>query len=573
MCGIAAVLCASDEQAAGILYEALLALQHRGQDAAGIITESKSGRLCLHKDNGMVRDVFLAQQLRNLRGPLGIGHVRYPTAGSSSSSEAQPFYVNSPYGITLAHNGNLVGVPRLKAELRQQYRHLNTGSDSEVLLNLLATELLKRMPHERAPSPAVADAKLSRRSSLISDDGGVHDGVFPSGPSDEQLIAAVEATIERCAGGFAVVAMISGFGLLGFRDPNGIRPLSFGQRDAAEPTFAGDSPSSPGGRPRDVPAQPHEFMICSESGALSALGFNLIGDVPPGHALLLRPGSTPQLHDCMGPTVPRPIHCPCVFEFVYFARPDSVLDGVSVYRSRLKMGEKLAKQIMETWEDHQIDVVIPVPDTARTAALECASTLKIPYREGFMKNRYVGRTFIMPAQRMRTKSVRRKLSPIASEFAERNVLLVDDSIVRGTTSREIVQMAREAGAKRVYMASAAPPVRFPNVYGIDMPTKDELVASKYVDLSEVAKVLGCDRVVYQELDDLKAAIFEAAGAQGKPLHALDCSCFDGQYVTSCVGEAFLSGLAMTRTADRGAECNESHLLYKLDACPSERPAA
>uniref|UniRef100_A0A7S0PXN7 Amidophosphoribosyltransferase n=1 Tax=Coccolithus braarudii TaxID=221442 RepID=A0A7S0PXN7_9EUKA len=521
---------------------------------------------------------------------MGLGHVRYPTAGSSSSSEAQPFYVNSPYGITLAHNGNLVGYAKLKAELAAQFRHLNTGSDSEVLLNLLATELLKNIPRaksfpgtqgeEPATAPPPAFGELDG-SVCIGDEGSGAGPKEPehqiNGPTDHDLIQAVEATMRRCTGGYAVVCMISSFGLLAFRDPNGIRPLAYGKREAPEPTFAPDKPSSapnsPGGRPRNLVSQPFEYMICSESGALSALGFSDVKDVPPGYALLLRPGGEPKLHDCCATLVPRAIHCPCVFEFVYFARPDSVLDGVSVYRSRLKMGEKLARQIQDTWDNHEIDVVIPVPDTARTAALEVASTLGLPYREGFMKNRYVGRTFIMPQQGLRRKSVRRKLSPIASEFADRNVLLVDDSIVRGTTSREIVQMAREAGAKRVYMASAAPPVRYPNVYGIDMPTKDELIASKHEDPAKVAEVLGADRVVYQELGDLKAAIFEAADAQGKQLQALDCSCFDGYYVTQEVGGDYLSKLAKTRNADRGVESNESHMLYKLDGAPSDREAA
>ncbi|EOD17466.1 hypothetical protein EMIHUDRAFT_421791 [Emiliania huxleyi CCMP1516] len=511
MCGIVGVLCADDSSAVGPLYEALLALQHRGQDAAGIITED-AGRFCLHKDNGMVRDVFGPAQLTNLRGSIGIGHVRYPTAGSSSCAEAQPFYVNSPYGITLAHNGNLVDLPTLKRDLEREFRHLNTGSDSEVLLNLLAIELF---------------------SNLSS----------PSHEGTRSVILAVNELLRRCSGGYACVSMIIGYGLLAFRDPHGIRPLSYGRRLAEGSTE-------------------HEYMVASESGALNALGFELLGDVraprrppprrsagPPAaaparqgasHAQLLRLGR--------GAAGARAVF----FEYVYFARPDSAA--------------------------HDIDVVIPVPDTARTAALECAHALDIPYREGFMKNRYVGRTFIMPAQGLRKKSVRQKLSPIASEFAGRNVLLVDDSIVRGTTSSQIINMAREAGAKRVYMASAAPPVRYPNVYGIDMPTSAELLASRYSDeqMDEMAREIGADRIFYQapppgrpELDDLRASILEEAAAQGSSIRGLDCSCFDGKYVTEHVGAAYLQSLAQERKANRGdSDTNACHLLYKLDPAPA-----
>ncbi|EOD18464.1 hypothetical protein EMIHUDRAFT_420443 [Emiliania huxleyi CCMP1516] len=507
MCGIVGVLCADDSSAVGPLYEALLALQHRGQDAAGIITED-AGRFCLHKDNGMVRDVFGPAQLTNLRGSIGIGHVRYPTAGSSSCAEAQPFYVNSPYGITLAHNGNLVDLPTLKRDLEREFRHLNTGSDSEVLLNLLAIELF---------------------SNLSS----------PSHEGTRSVILAVNELLRRCSGGYACVSMIIGYGLLAFRDPHGIRPLSYGRRLAEGSTE-------------------HEYMVASESGALNALGFELLGDVPPGHLLLLRRGKEPRMHNCFASAAAPLAHAPCVFEYVYFARPDSVIDGISAA--------------------HDIDVVIPVPDTARTAALECAHALDIPYREGFMKNRYVGRTFIMPAQGLRKKSVRQKLSPIASEFAGRNVLLVDDSIVRGTTSSQIINMAREAGAKRVYMASAAPPVRYPNVYGIDMPTSAELLASRYSDeqMDEMAREIGADRIFYQapppgrpELDDLRASILEEAAAQGSSIRGLDCSCFDGKYVTEHVGAAYLQSLAQERKANRGdSDTNACHLLYKLDPAPA-----
>jgi len=539
---------------------------HRASNAlvlasAGVVTEHRS-RFCLHKQNGMVRDVFTQDQLKNLRGSIGIGHVRYPTAGSSSCAEAQPFYVNSPYGITLAHNGNLVGLSQLQADLEGELRHINTGSDSEVLLNLLASELLVSLRSS-------AGSKRQRDEAVFG------------GPTDEQVISAVRQVMRRCAGGYACVAMIIGYGLLAFRDPNGIRPLAYGRR-AVEPP-----PASAATNGHAAPASGYEYMAASESGALNALGFELLSDVPPGHVLLLRRGREPLLQNCLPPAPPR-AHTPCVFEYVYFARPDSVIDGISVYRTRLRMGEKLAKGIKRSWGTHDIDVVIPVPDTARTAAIECASQLGIVYREGFIKNRYVGRTFIMPAQGLRKKSVRQKLAPIASEFVGRNVLLVDDSIVRGTTSKQIIAMVREAGAKRVYMASAAPPVKFPNVYGIDMPTKEELIASHAETDEAVAKEIGADRVIYQvrkrpsplaprermrtprpllrrpqELDDLRAAIFEESTAQGGNLSDLDCSCFDGKYVTD-VGNDYLESLAATRTANRGAETNTCHMLDRLE---------
>ena len=417
MCGIVAVLCEEGTLAVPYLYEGLLALQHRGQDAAGIVTEDR-GRLALRKDNGMVRDVFgSSEHVAKLTGSVGIGHVRYPTAGSSCSAEAQPFYVNSPFGIVLAHNGNLVNCTELKAEMVSEWRHLNTGSDSEVLLNIFAAAVRDSVSL-RSSSPKVA-------------------GALP-GCNDADVLEAVRNVMRRCIGGYAVVTLIVGWGLVAFRDPHGIRPLVYGRRKNESGAV--------------------EYMAASESGALSSLGFALIGDVPPGHALIMTRKAEPQLHDCIPAGKVKPIMAPCVFEYVYFARPDSVLDGVSVYRARLRMGAKLANRILATWKDHDIDVVIPVPDTSRTAALECAGVLGIKYREGFLKNRYIGRTFIMPQQGLRKKSVRQKLSPIASEFLGRNVLLVDDSIVRGTTCGEIVLMAREAGAKRVYIASAAPPV-------------------------------------------------------------------------------------------------------------------
>jgi len=512
------------------LYEGLLALQHRGQDAAGIVTEDR-GRLALRKDNGMVRDVFgSSEHVAKLTGSVGIGHVRYPTAGSSCSAEAQPFYVNSPFGIVLAHNGNLVNCTELKAEMVSEWRHLNTGSDSEVLLNIFAAAVRDSVSL-RSSSPKVA-------------------GALP-GCNDADVLEAVRNVMRRCIGGYAVVTLIVGWGLVAFRDPHGIRPLVYGRRKNESGAV--------------------EYMAASESGALSSLGFALIGDVPPGHALIMTRKAEPQLHDCIPAGKVKPIMAPCVFEYVYFARPDSVLDGVSVYRARLRMGAKLANRILATWKDHDIDVVIPVPDTSRTAALECAGVLGIKYREGFLKNRYIGRTFIMPQQGLRKKSVRQKLSPIASEFLGRNVLLVDDSIVRGTTCGEIVLMAREAGAKRVYIASAAPPVRYPNVYGIDMPTKEELVAHQAsVDGLEglervVATIVGADRVVYQNLHDLEQAIQEEAKEAGVQFSSLESSCFNGSYVTeSAVSVDYLATLARTRSIDRGGDANETHLLDQLE---------
>lgn len=521
MCGINGVLCspeAPENAAVGLLYDGLLALQHRGQDAAGIVTED-AGRLCLRKDTGMVRDVFTPEHILSLRGQMGIGHVRYPTAGSSCSAEAQPFYVNSPYGITLAHNGNLVNTVALHSELMQEWRHINTGSDSEVLLNILASELINQLQMRVRTSNGthVALDPLSRMT-----------------PQEEDVIEAAKAVNRRCIGGYAVVAMITGWGLLALRDPNGIRPLCYGKR------------VSPDGNAKGFG---HEYMVSSESGALNALGFELAGDVPPGYALLVTKDGEAKMFNCMPTTVAMPF-APCIFEYVYFARPDSVLDGISVYRTRLRMGSYLARKILKEWPDHDIDVVIPVPDTSRTSALECAATLGIKYREGFIKNRYVGRTFIMPAQGLRKKSVRQKLSPISSEFQGRNVLLVDDSIVRGTTSKEIIQMVRDAGAHRVYMASAAPPVKFPNVYGIDMPTKEELLAHRHTEMSDIAKAIGTDRIIYQDIQDLENSILDESTASNSDVKGFDCSCFTGKYVTE-LGSDYLSNLAKQRTFDRG----------------------
>ncbi|ROR32720.1 amidophosphoribosyltransferase [Inmirania thermothiophila] len=466
------------------LYDALTVLQHRGQDAAGICT-CEGARLFLRKDNGLVRDVFQARHMLRLRGSMGIGHVRYPTAGSPSSAEAQPFYVNSPYGITLAHNGNLINARELKEDLfRDDLRHINTDSDSEILLNVLAHELQQ-------------GGKLRA--------------------TEEDLFRAVRAVHRRCLGAYAAVAMITGYGVLGFRDPCGIRPLVFGRRET-----------------RDGP----EFMFASESVALDALGFTLERDVAPGEAVFIDKRGRVYVRQC----AEDPVLSPCLFEFVYLARPDSILDGVSVHKARMRMGEALAEKILRVWPDHDIDVVIPIPDTSRTAGLELAHRLGVKYREGFIKNRYIGRTFIMPGQTQRRRSVRQKLNAIGLEFQGKNVLLVDDSIVRGTTSGEIIRMAREAGARKVYFASAAPPVRHPNVYGIDMPAADELIAHGRSE-EEVGRAIGADRLIYQDLADLVDAV-----RRGNPaIPRFDASVFDGDYVTGGVTEAYLRHLKALRS--------------------------
>jgi amidophosphoribosyltransferase len=468
-----------------MLYDALTMLQHRGQDAAGIVT-CEDGRLFLRKENGMVRDVFHTRHMRRLAGNFGIGHVRYPTAGSSSAAEAQPFYVNSPYGITLAHNGNLTNADEIAATLfKSDLRHINTDSDSEVLLNVFAHEL---------------------------------QAIGSEIPSEGDVFEAVRRVHERCRGAYGVVAMITGHGLLGFRDPNGIRPLLYGERVAED-----------GGK---------EYMIASESVALTSLGFQVVRDVLPGEAIFINSAGDLFTQQCAA----NPQYTPCIFEYVYFARPDSTMDGISVYKSRLRMGEKLAQKILREWgEDHQIDVVIPIPDTSRTAALELANLLGVKYREGFMKNRYIGRTFIMPGQQQRKKSVRQKLNPVELEFKGKNVLLVDDSIVRGTTCHEIIQMARESGARQVFFASAAPPVKFPNVYGIDMPAKSELIASGHT-VDEVRDIIGADRLIFQDLADL----IEAAKEGNPHITQFDCAVFDGHYVTGDIDEAYLQRLEKRR---------------------------
>jgi amidophosphoribosyltransferase len=484
MCGVAGIVgMAAVNQ---LLYDALLVLQHRGQDAAGIVTCDRDGRLHLRKDNGLVRDVFRDHHMRSLTGNMGIGHVRYPTAGSSSSAEAQPFYVNSPFGITLGHNGNLINADELSRSLyATDRRHINTDSDSEILLNVLAQELLAFIDLEEI---------------------------------DEALFAAIERLHQRARGAYAVVGMIAGRGLFAFRDPYGIRPLVFGRRETPMGT---------------------EWMVASESAALDSLGFTLERDLGPGEALFVSVDGALVTRSCAR----NPELTPCIFEHVYFARPDSVIDNILVHRARMRMGTLLGQKIQRDWPDHDIDVIIPIPDTGRTVALEMAHELGIKFREGFIKNRYIGRTFIMPGQTMRQKSVRQKLNAINLEFRRKNVLLVDDSIVRGTTSREIVLMAREAGARKVYFASAAPPIRYPNVYGIDMPAASELIAHGRTE-DEVCEAIAADRLIYQDLDDLVAAVSKGARFIGR----FDCSVFTGEYVTG-LSPGYLDQLANARSDD------------------------
>jgi len=488
MCGIVGIVAKTAANQA--LYDALTVLQHRGQDAAGIATYDDR-RLFLRKSGGLVRDVFHTRHMLNLKGRMGIGHVRYPTAGVSSNAEAQPFYVNSPYGISLAHNGNLTNSEQLKHELfEDDLRHINTDSDSEVLLNVFAHEL-QRLGKLRIDS--------------------------------NDIFHAIEKVHQRCSGGYAAVCMITGVGIIGFRDPHGIRPIVYGKRETDLGT---------------------EYMIASESVAIDVLGFELIGDIEPGEAVFISKEGELQTRQCVPPRE----MAPCIFEHVYLARPDSIIDGISVHKARMRMGEALARKIQRDWREHDIDVVIPIPDTARTSALELAHELGIKYREGFIKNRYIARTFIMPGQALRRKSVRQKLNAIDLEFEGKNVLLVDDSIVRGTTSSQIIQMAREAGAKRVYFASAAPPVAFPNVYGIDMPSADELIGyNRTVD--EIGELIGADKIIYQDLD----ALVEAARKGNMAIPRFDLSCFDGQYVTGDVNESYLSRIEALRSDEAKAE--------------------
>jgi amidophosphoribosyltransferase len=449
-----------------LLYDALLLLQHRGQDAAGIVTQQER-KFFMHKAKGMVRDVFRTRNMRSLPGNCGLGQVRYPTAGNEfSEEEAQPFYVNAPFGIVLVHNGNLTNAHALKAELfSADHRHINTESDSEVLLNVLAHEI------------------------------GETTRGMPLAPND--LFEAVRKVHRRVKGSYAVIALIAGHGVLAFRDPFGIRPLCMG---AAEDTV----------------------MLASESVAMEGTNHKFERNIQPGEAVFIDLQGQVHAQQCAD----HPVLNPCIFEFVYLARPDSVMDDISVYQARLNLGESLAKRVISTVPPNQIDVVIPIPESSRPSAAQLAQLLGLPYREGFVKNRYVGRTFIMPGQSVRKKSVRQKLNVIASEFKGRNVLLVDDSIVRGTTSKEIVQMARDAGANKVYMASAAPPVRYPNVYGIDMPTSSELVAHNR-SVEQIRQIIGCDALIYQDVDGMKKAI----GSLNANIKDFDASCFDGVYVT------------------------------------------
>ena len=488
MCGIVGIVGQGPVNQA--LYDALTVLQHRGQDAAGIMTED-GGQLRVRKANGLVRDVFLERHMLKLSGNVGLGHVRYPTAGCASASEAQPFYVNSPYGVCLAHNGNLVNADDLKRMVEQQdRRHLNTGSDSEVLLNVLAHELASYGENGLRP---------------------------------DDILDAVSAVHKRCSGGYAVVAMIIGHGIVAFRDPHGIRPVVLGVRET----------------PNGI-----ERMVASESVALDALGFELERDILPGEAVFIDKQGRLFSREYEG----RVHYAPCMFEFVYFARPDSIIDNLSVYKARLRMGEKLAEKIRRERPDHDIDVVIPIPDTSRTAAMQVALGLGVKYREGFIKNRYIGRTFIMPGQSERKASVRRKLNAIDLEFNGKNVLLVDDSIVRGTTSQQIIDMAREAGARKVYFASAAPPVRYPNVYGIDMPAASELVAAGRT-VEQVRRKIGADWLIYQDLEDLVQAVQH----ENADIDGFDTSCFSGVYLTGDVSRTYLDALEMIRSDSAKAE--------------------
>lgn len=488
MCGIIGLVGRKGYHINQLLYDGLTVLQHRGQDAAGMMTEN-DGRYHLRKSNGLVKDVFFKRHMENLLGSIGIGHVRYPTAGSSSVAEAQPFYVNYPFGISLAHNGNLTNAAEIQKQLTNQHRrHVNTTSDSELLLNLLAMEL-----HRHSPDVQI--------------DGESHIDV-------NHIFKAVEALHNQITGGYACVSLISGYGILAFRDPNGIRPLIFGSRE------------NKGER---------EWIISSESVAVHALGFEVERDVAPGEAIFITSNGQLRTKQCSTKSKPSP----CIFEHVYFARPDSVIDGISVYQARLNQGQRLGERILEAMPNHDIDVVIPVPDSGRYAALQMASTLGVDYREGFVKNRYIGRTFIMPGQAERMKSVRRKLNAIPREFEGKNVMLVDDSIVRGNTSAQIVDMAREAGANKVYFASAAPPVRFPNVYGIDMPATTEFIANNRT-IEEICEAIGANRLFYQSLDDL----IEVTSMNGE--QEWDTSCFSGEYVTGDVSSDYLEHLEATR---------------------------
>ena len=484
MCGILGVVATTPVNQ--LLYDGLQVLQHRGQDAAGVAT-AEAGRFHMHKGSGLVRDVFRTRNMRSLVGNWGIAHCRYPTAGSAdNAAEAQPFYVNSPFGLMLAHNGNLTNADQLKQDMfLQDLRHMNTNSDSEVLLNVLAHEL------QAASTQYQVDA--------------------------ETIFKAVAGVHRRVRGAYAVVAMIAGYGLLAFRDPCGIRPLVIGRNQTTQGT---------------------EYLVASESVALDTLGFKMLRDVEPGEAILIDTRGNFVARQC----AERSFHAPCMFEFVYLARPDSVMDGISVYETRVKMGDYLAEKIRHTMPNLEIDAVIPIPDSSRPSAMALATRLNLHYREGFVKNRYIGRTFIMPGQATRRKSVRQKLNAISQEFKGRNVLLVDDSIVRGTTCEQIIEMAREAGAKKVYFASAAPAVRYPNVYGIDMPAKTDFIAHNR-STEEIAKEIGADWLIYQDLDDLVQACLEGSSSEVK---AFDCSVFNGQYITGDIDDHYFAHLSAVR---------------------------
>ena len=504
MCGIVGILSTTKKDVGFFIYDALTIIQHRGQDAAGITTANK-GRFYMRKGNGLVRNVFRTKHMEKLIGDMGIGHIRYPTAGSSSEAEAQPFYVNSPYGIAFAHNGNLTNAESLAKEIfEQDLRHINTNSDSEILLNILASEIAEGQKH-----------RINERD----------------------IFKAVTKLHKRVKGAYAAIGMIPGYGIFGFRDPNGIRPLILGERTTKKGT---------------------KYMLTSESVALTALGYKITRDVKPGEAIVIDREGNVHSQQCSDSST----LSPCIFEFVYFARPDSIIDNISVYKSRLRMGEKLAEKIKSKWSEETIDVVMPVPDTSRTAALQLANELDLKYREGFIINRYIARTFIMPGLKQRKKSVRQKLSAIELEFKGKNVLLVDDSIVRGTTSREIVQMARVAGAKKVFFASAAPPVRYPNVYGIDMASKNEFVAhNKTTD--EVCQSIGADKLIYQNLKDLIWSVQQG----NQDILSFDCSCFDGKYLTKDIDTPYLDNLEAKRSdqAKQDNITNESSELIYNDA--------
>lgn len=494
MCGIVGIV--GQTPVNQYLYDGLTVLQHRGQDAAGIVT-IHDNTFRLRKGNGLVKDVFHTRHMMRLQGNIGIGHVRYPTAGTSSSSEAQPFYANSPYGISLAHNGNLTNAEELKVWLNTEARrHVNTTSDSELLLNILGHEL-----------------QQSQNVALTPDD----------------VFTAVANVHKRVRGAYATVALIVGYGMVAFRDPNGIRPLAFGKRETENGT---------------------EYMIASESVALDACSFEFVRDVAPGEAILFSENAQIHSQQC----AEKPTYTPCIFEFVYFARPDSTMDKMSVYASRVEMGTKLGEKIAKEWDDVDIDVVIPIPETSCDIALQIANQLELPYRQGFVKNRYIGRTFIMPGQEQRKKSVRQKLNAISAEFKGKNVLLVDDSIVRGTTSEQIIDMARASGAKKVYFASAAPEVRFPNVYGIDMPSANELIAHGR-DVEDVCSLIGADKLIFQSIEDLVSAV-----KTGNPeIKSFDTSVFDGVYITNDIDNSYLERLDALRnnttkeTSDKNAD--------------------